>query len=416
MSNSIIIPIIVIIICFVIVYGILSYRYNRKLINTIESFQTNLQIKNLNQFQSSLSNNTEITAQIANGSWTTCYSTVDSNYNIKGNNMVIDINSKAKQMNNYGTISFTIDGNVVATSTISSLLNGCIEASGITYLQTTNNPRSRFNPSFNIFIEFVGLTDKDKKEQIQSEVYYVNTTQMAIVSYFYNSTLMIKFASYKYYNDQVDSSIYGIIISKSFYINNPPEIYDYDTYNVIVNSYKFPSNPISFNFSNNNDSTILNTIKTNYLGNISFCIQRVFNTPTGNEIITNISPKITVSAIQNSYIPDNIEIVPLSYDQSTNNLESFFKPISTIVYFYKFQGPINSTYGYKNTDPIIHSSSVMQFQNNSPSMFDPSIQYQHIDRVYQDNIFQYNIQYLTTISSYMDQSSFIDFSILSQLL
>ena len=412
MKNNIIIPIIVIIICIVIVYGILSYRYNKKIINTIESFQANLQINNINKFKSSLNNNTEITSEIANGSWTTAFSTVDSNYNITGNNMIIDVHSKQIDTNNYGTISLISNGVVVATSIISSLLNGCILATGITYLK--NN--SRYNPSFKIFIEFVGLVNDYKKEKIQNEVYYVNTTKMAVVSFFYNSTLLTKFVSYKYYNNKVDSSVYSILISKSFYINNPPAIYDYDTYNVIVNSYTFPSNPISFNFSNNNNQTILNTIKTNYLGKISFSIQRVFNSPSGNEIITNISPKITINAIQNSYIPDNIEIVPLSVDQSANNLEKFFKPVSTIVYFYKFQAPINSTYGYKNTDPIIHSSAVMQFQNKSESMFEPSIQYQHIESIYQDNIFQYNIQYLTTIASYMDQPSYIDFSILSALL
>jgi alpha-N-acetylglucosamine transferase len=111
MKNNIIIPIIVIIICIVIVYGILSYRYNKKIINTIESFQANLQINNINKFKSSLNNNTEITSEIANGSWTTAFSTVDSNYNITGNNMIIDVHSKQIDTNNYDLI-FILKSNI----------------------------------------------------------------------------------------------------------------------------------------------------------------------------------------------------------------------------------------------------------------------------------------------------------------
>jgi hypothetical protein len=409
MTNSIIIPILVIIICLIIVYGILSYKFNKKIINTIESFETNLQINNLNQFKENLQNNIEITSQIANGTWTTYNTVVDSNYNANEFIMNININQNSNnENNNYGTVVLNKNNELVFTCNITSILNGCIVTSNIVY-------SGGFTTPFTIFIQFVGLADEATKDEIQNQVYYVNTTQMAIISIFSDNILVIKYASYKIYNNQVDSLVYPILKSKSFYINNPPAIYDYDTYNVIVNSYKFPSNPISFTFSNNNNSTILSTIQNNYLGNIVFAIQRVFNSPNGKKIITNLSPQILVNPIQNSILPDTIQIVPLSVDKEVNNLTSFYVPISTIVYFYKFTSIINTKYGYNNPN-ISTNSSVMNFNNNGNLMFNQSLQYPDINSVYQKNNYQYNIQYLTTINSNMNEPSIINFSILSAAL
>ena len=161
---------------------------------------------------------------------------------------------------------------------------------------------------------------------------------------------------------------------------------------------------------------IINTINTNYLGTIAFAIQRVFNSPTGSDIVTNLSESFILNGLQNSsIIPDNIEIVPVSKDKEKMNLKRFFKPKSTIVYFYKFISINNITYGYENDTPNSVSSSVLKFNNNGNNMFSPNIKYKDISTVYQNNEYQYNIQYLTTITSYMDKPSFIDFSILSPL-
>jgi hypothetical protein len=409
MTNSIIIPVLIIIICFIIVYGILSYKYNKKIINTIESFSTNLEINNINKFKSSLTNNIEIISEIANGTWTTDKTTTDINYNANGKIMEIQVNPNT--INNLGEIIFKVDNKFVGKSKITSVLNGSISSSGY-YDENDKN-----DPSFNLFIQFIGLTDELTKENIIKEVYYTNTTQMIVVSHFNNNVLMEKFASYKIYNNKLDSSIYGLILSKSFYINNPPAIYDYETYNKIINSYIFPSNNfVSFRFSNNRNPTILNIINNKYLGKITFAIQRLYNSPTGNRIRTNLSNPITIQAINNGNIPDTIRIKPFNEDIRTNNLTSFFRPLGTIVYFYKFQEKTDIKYGYQNNNPIIVNSSVMNFNNNGQSMFNPSIKYNDLNTVYQDNTFKYTIHLLANVSSDKDNDTTINFSRLSNLL
>jgi len=410
MTSNIIIPIIVIIICFIIVYGIINYKFNKRIINTIESFRTNLEIRELNNFTDGLYNNLKMTSEIANGSWTTLQSEVDTNYIIKGAIIEINVNTQFNnKLNNYGSIKIINNNSTEAIINIKSILNGIIVCNGFTV-------SNEYNSTINIIIEFIGLADVEKKRKIENEVYYVNNTQVAIISIFMGSTLLTKFASYKIYNNKVDSDVFKILISKSFFINNPPEVYDYRAYNTIINSYTFPSNLISFKFSNINNSTILNKIRNNYLGVIVFAVQRVFNSPTGNKIKTKLSNSLTVNAINNSsIIPDSIEILPVSEDKKANNLNSFFKPVSTIVYFYKFRNISDVKYQY-NGDPRIVSSSVMNYNNNSSSMFNPSIKYDILSSVYKSNLYTYDIQYLTTVMSEMDKSATINFSSLSQLL
>jgi hypothetical protein len=148
-----------------------------------------------------------------------------------------------------------------------------------------------------------------------------------------------------------------------------------------------------------------------------FAIQRVFNSPTGAEIITNISESFTLNALQNSsIIPDNIQIVPVSKDKNKNNLKSFLKPKSTIVYFYKFTKVNNAIFGFKDNNANRVSSSVMKFNNNGQLMFNPFIRYKNINTVYQKNEHEFTIQYLTTVSSNMNNPSIIDFSILAAAL
>ena len=122
------------------------------------------------------------------------------------------------------------------------------------------------------------------------------------------------------------------------------------------------------------DKKILNTIKNNYFGHIRFAIQRVFQSPTGNEIITHLSPPISLPAIQGTNIPLSIKIVDVNDDKKVNKLESFFEPVATIVYFYKYQ-IVNTKYGYKNNMPIIADSSLLKFRNGGNSMFNSKIMY-----------------------------------------
>ena len=423
MTYSIIIPVIIVIICFTIVYGIINYRYNKNIINTMENFQSQLQIKDIENFKKGLYNNTEIITQMANGTWTSEQSNVDPNYNVTGSILSIDITSNNITANNnnqnYGTISIiNIETkNVIGITNITSILNNTIITSGYTVSE------SGFNvPNSGMIIEFVGLLDSTKKSEIEKEVYYTNQTQVAIVYVYIGNSMIAKYASYKIYNNQVSSDVFKILISQSFNINNLPQVYDYDTYNVIINSYVFPDNSIKFNFSDNTNNTIVNTIKKNYLGKITFAIQRVYSSPTGNEIITNLSQSFKLSALrvnksgELTIIPDSIEIVPVSTDITVNKLKSSFKPIRTIIYFFKFDSISNVKYGYSDNSLISVNSSVMNFSNNGQSMFAPKIQYNHIDTVYQNNTYKYNITLLTTVTNDMKDSTIINFStLLSQL-
>ena len=410
-----IISVVIVIICIVLIYGIISYKYNRKLIKTLESFQNTYQLKNVSSLSNGLINNLQFTTEYANGTWTYLTSTVNSDYIM---NITINQTQQSNTTDNYGTITVTdttSNNNVILNLTITSIGNGMLTAS---VQSSDNSDPTAITPTgmpiTNIFIQFVNSMNSDMIKEIQKQVYYTSEAPIAIVSLFNGNILVSKYASYKVFNNTVGSNLYGILLSNSFYVDNPVPIYDYTAYNKITTNYQYPSNYITFNFGTVN-SSVQTTLQNNYFGQIQFAIQRVFQSPTGNQITTSLSSPLLISALQGSNIPESIQIVPLSADQQANNLNSFFQPISTIVYFYKFQS-VDTTYGYNNNNLITVPSSVMNFKNQSKKMFNSNIQYNDLTSVYQNNDYIFNIQYLTTVNSNMNDPTIIPFTTLIPLL
>jgi len=379
MSNKYVIPVILLIICLLIIYGIINSQYNKVLIYNIEKFQaTSEESNDNNPIIQSILNNSQITTDIANGTWTTLATTVNPNYTVNGT-MTIQINNSTSPTGNLGTITYqTGQNNQVQTFEIISLIQNNLTA-------VLENDRD-----FVMNISFVGLFNQTEIDNIKKQTYFIADNQMAIVTLYMNNVFLKKYLSYKIVGNTVGSNLYRIILSKNFIINNPPPIYNYSAYNKIVNNYVFPNNYISFQFGQTNNN-ILNIIQTNYLGNIQFSIKRVFATPEKNTIMTFASPPISLSAIQNGQIPTNIVVCPIQEDFNINGLNSgYYPPQSTWILFYKYV-TTNVTYGYSNSNPIVLPSSVMNFANGGDSMYNANIEYNDITSVYQENDNEYNI-------------------------
>ncbi len=412
-----IISFVVIIICLVLAYGIINYKYNKRIIKTLESFQSKYQITNDEQFKKGLINNTEFMKEFANGTWTYLTSSVDSNYNLDYiMNITINPNQQTTVNNNYGTITVTntSTNEAILTFTITSFINNILTANVVSLDDSNPNlitPTGTMVTS--IFIQFINKLNETALNDVNKETYYSTEAPVAIVSLYNQDTMIIKYASYKVYNNTVGNNVYKILISKSFYAN-PLPIYNYRAYNIITTSYKYPTNYLSLSFGTLNQ-TVQTILENNYFSKIQFAIQRVFESPTGNEIKSILSPPILLDALQAGNIPTEINIVPVLQDKKINKLENFFEPISTIVYFYKYQD-VNTTYGYQNNNLINVPNTVMNLRNNSNSMFGNNIQYENLNTVYQNNDYIFDIQYLTTVNCNMNDKITIPFSTLIPLL
>ena len=231
MSEKIIYPCLIIIFSILIIYFILTNKNNIKLKNNIENFS----VYEEEPLKYNIKNNNIITNKLADGEWTSFNSTVDSDYNVD-KLMTIDTRNKQIKM-----------GGIIGNITLITDLN--ITAQWIMI------------DKFNIHINF---GDKD----IQKKLHYKTDNPVCIVSVFLNDLLMYKYASYKVYNKKVDKQLYNIIKSQDIFIDQPPPIYDYPTYNTILNNYKFADNYLYMVGSGS--STMLNTINKDYFNNIKF--------------------------------------------------------------------------------------------------------------------------------------------------
>lgn len=403
MSSDITYPFIIIIFCLIFIYGIIKLQQNNKLIKAIENFSNE---KNIKQ---NLLNNINITSDIANGTWTSLNTTVDSDYNVNNltniqiNNSVLDSNKIIADNNSVplGTIQTYVPNNLnsITTFNITNLLNGILLGS------TSDNV-------YNIEIKFIGLFDNNNKN---INGYYPTNTPTAMVSLYSQNTLVTKYMTYKVYDNKVGAELYRIISVQDFYIDSPPPIYDFQTYDIIVNSYKFPNNFISFGFGEMNDS-ILNIIKTKYNGKLKLCIKRVFISPSGATFTSNISQSIKLNAIyNNNQIPKFIQIVSFEKDRNLNNFKKIYKLVQTNVYLYKFTN-INTTYDFKDKNFITNDKTVFNLQNNANSMFKKNIKFNNLKSVSQFNDINYTLTLLTTVNSNMTDPTIIQFSSISNLL
>ena len=391
-KNNILYPILIIIFSLLIVYFIMKNKYDKKLTENIEKFENNYIKNNKDQLLKNVLNNSKFTKENANGTWTTIGTTVDSNYNATNlMNINIDkiISDNDVNINNFGTISF-LDINF----NISYVLNENIIAI------------SPDIPLLNIHIKLVNnFTDENKNI---SKDFYKTDTPMAIISIYMNDFLIYKYISYKIFNNKVGAELYRVIKSGDFIIDKPPQLYDFKTYDILINDYKYSDNYIKFNFGIN-DKDKLNLIKEKYNSSIKFSIQRVFSSPTGNEIVTRISEPILLNAINNNNIPKEIEISSFNKDKEANKLINFFKPKYTNLYVYKFTEN-NVKYDFGDTNPTYASTKILNLKNNADKMFNSVIEYNNLNSVQKISTNTYKKILIKQVNSDLNTPTIINFS------
>ena len=431
MSNKVIYPILIIIFSVLVIYAIINNRNNSKLNSNVEKF-TNIEYfdntpqplpipnsqppavnfylpESQDLLKSSASNNTLFTSELINGSWTSDVTTVDSNY-IASNLLTINVTgilnaeNYNNSTNNYGTVIYNNQ-----TYTINFLLNENLTA-------VVNNGGGTTQQ--NLHIKFYNNFDSKEGQTNTNPVFYRPDEFNSVVSIYAGSTLINKFASYKIYDptNKIGDELYRIIISNNTHIAQAPPIYDYNAYNIITGKYQFPSNYVSLSFGTSN-ANVLNTINSNYLGNISFCIQRVFYSPTNDntEIITAISPRIVLGVVSNGQIPNKITICSFQNDQTANGLKTFFRPKATILYFYKFIRK-DVTYQFANPNNINSPNSVLQTntaisgKNNGSGMTAPNLIYNDLGSVEEVINNYYTIQFVQRYNSNLTDNTVINFS------
>jgi hypothetical protein len=396
MSNKIIYPVLILLFSILFIYAIISNRNINKLNNNLENFQNNYLQSIEHRLKKNAGSNSDYTRDLANGTWTTLNTNADANYNVT-NLMTIDIiDVLAKSGTNFGTI--TLGG-----STYNIKL--ALDLNIIAVSKDTNN--------LNIHIKLLNKFTDENSINI-NKTFYVPETPNAIVTLYSGNSMLFKYASYKVYNNKVGAEVYRIIKARDYIIEQPPPIYDFNTYNILIGNYTFPSTYISTMFGTTNTSK-QNTINSGYGGQIKFTIQRVFASPTGNEIITKNSPPIFLQCISNNQIPNTLSILPFSQDKSANSLINFFKPKSTILYFYKLVN-VNIGYDYANNNLQSTSSGSFNLQNNSNNMYQPVVQYNVLNSVEQINTSTYQMTLVKRYDSDLNNPTILNFSDLYSLL
>ena len=402
MSTKVIYPILIIIFSILIIFAIINNKNNNKLNIGVENFINSYLEKHKKDLISNIETNTENTKNIANGNWTYYGTSVDSNKNVSNliNINIIDITNNNNNNDNYGTVIIGND-----TYNINMILN-----QNLTAILSNNSSKSIHIRFYNIYgIESnINLNNKfSNSETYQSEI-----------SMFNNDKLINKFISYKVFNNYANDELFRIIKENNYYINKPPPLYDFIPYNVITGgSYKFPPNFISFgNEKTNIDPTTVNTIKNKYFGQIQFSIIRVFYSPYGNEIRTQSSNPLllNISTLQNNQLPTQLKIVPFSEDQRFNNLNSFFKPKATLLYFYKAI-KIDTTYSYAdpNYQNVTTQDSTLNLNNENRSLnnqYQPTIQYNNLATIKKVNNNIFEKRYFDIKDSNLNDYTIFEFS------
>jgi hypothetical protein len=333
-------------------------------------------------------------------------STCDSNKKVS-NVMNININRLSIEESTDSTINST-------TNTLGKLDFGDVSYN-ITYASSTNlvaSAKDQGNLSISILFNNK-LSSSTVTEKPLNDSFYYN----GIASIYIDNTLIYKYSIYKINNDSIASDeLCRIIQSKNILMDQPPPIYDFKTYDIIVNNYKFPNNFISIsNWTINKD--ILNVLKTKYNGQIQFGIQRVFISPasTTKEIISYISHPILLNCIDGEQIPKTLTVVPFQSDKSINELESFFSPKATILFFFKLKNN-NVTYEFADNNLIEKPSTTIKLKNGADQLMKNTIKYNNINTIQQVNTNNYEVTYLTRVNSDLESSTIFSFSEIYPLL
>jgi hypothetical protein len=361
---KIIYPIIIIIFSILFIYAILKNKENKNFNDKVENFLN----KKWDKLRNSALSNVSFTTNFLNGSWTTLNTKVDSSYNVN-NIMEININKSIKdnlQNNNYGTI--TIDN---TTYNIILISNENIIG------RIVNRQDNIANSAASLHIKIINTYNTNDNIYEKNLIFTNNTNQKCIVSQYMGDTLLYRYISYKIYNNKVGSELYRIILAGHYYIAKDPPMYDYNVYNKLINNYNYPTNYIkidNYDVSNNSElsKTTLNNLKNKYNNVMKFCIQRVFYSPAygGNEIITKLSNPIELEMSKSDNLPTKLTVVPFKDDKDANNLQSFFRPKSTILYCTSLDNS-NEKFNYSNKNKISIPNSFLKLsdKNNSTNMF-----------------------------------------------
>jgi hypothetical protein len=379
MTQNIFLPIFIIIISFLVIYAIINNRKANTLNKNIENFISD--IKENNDLLRNTENFPLVTSSFANGKWTTpwtyCNRNIHSPYYCHCYNyMTINITENAQ---NVGTKKNHVYGNITIKS----------EEYNIIYMLNKNmvcvDPN---NINKNVHIVFNNIyTNKNPTDKY-------STVKYCIVTQLIKNSIINKWQSFWFETICQDHFLYNIVKDSSTTAieNDPAEVYDLTTYNKIVGDYKYPSNYLTVDYGISNKD-ILDKINSKYNEGIKFAIQRVFKSPTGNEIITKISDPIVIEGTRYGTIPNNIIISSFTEDKDINNLKNYFKPLSTILYFYKLQ-VIDVTYDYSDKQLVTVGSSAFNLNNNATNMYQPNVQYNNLNTVEQLNNSQYQITLL----------------------
>lgn len=374
MSNKIIYPILVIIFSILIVYALLNKRKNDKLNNNIEKFLSYdpVDTSNNNLTNNNI-NNYIITNNFANGNWTTPWTTI--NNNTIQNTMTINV-TKFQQfnkiINDYGAIKL-IDNKNTQYDYI------------ITYIYNENIVGKSKNGNNNyIFIKIFNVFSDESKEAPQN-----NGSVTSLVKMYNGDQVTQTFYSFKILDMKDIQYVQKLLSNGNSYIPKPPEIYDLNTYKTIITKYQYAPNVLSLEYNTRND-TILNKINQNYSSGIRYCLQRVITSITGNKITTAMSPSIILPGSKGDNIGTFLIIKSFKSDYDTMNLNTYFKPVSTILYFYKMS---NYTTAYSFSDANLYNTpnSTFNLKNNSNNMYQSNIQYNNLNSIKETNTSTYQL-------------------------
>jgi hypothetical protein len=398
-------PIIIIIFSILFIYAILKDKENRRFNNKVENFLN----KSLTNLKNNALSNLTFTRDFLNGNWTSLTTTVDSNYNVK-NTWSININKSIEDVSSNGIYGYI---NINETKyNIKFISNENI-------IGIIENDESNKNASINIKI--INMFNKND-DKFLNNLTYKNNIPKCIISQFIGDLLIYQYIAYKIYNNKVGSELYKIILSGDYYVAQNPPIYDYIAYNKLINNYEYPENYIKIeNYDYPNDSSdynkIINNLKDKYSNTLKFCIQRVFHSPTGADIVTKLSKAINIKMVNSGKLPSKLKIVSFKDDKEKNNLKSFFKPKSTIIYCYIFSNT-DENYDYSKKKisipvPLLKLSD----KNNSTNMYSHlGVSFDDVLSVEKVVTKNYTLSYVCTKNSDLENPTFFDLSDLNSII
>lgn len=416
--NNLIYPFLIIIFSILFIFGILRIRKMNTLEKNLDTFinYNSNSTYNSNNFKEHFidesindSYSNDYIKSVLNGKWTTINSSCDSSGNVS-ETMTISID-------NLSTNELELNSTTGDYSTTSNL--GKIQINDVEYdvkYASIDNltARSINMKSLSLSILFNNrMGDDNKTEKPLNDPNTFN----GVLSIYMDNTLVYKYAIYKINDDAIASpDLCRIIQSKNILIEQPPPIYDFKTYNTIINDYKFPSNYLSIsNWTTNTD--IVNVIQKKYAGQIQFAIQRVFNSPASKnaDIISYLSDPVILNCVDGSQIPKTLTVTSFENDKNVNQLQSFFVPKATILHFFKFKDT-DVTYEYKDADLLEKPITSMNFRNGGNESMKNTIKFNNINTVQLVNTNNYIVTYIATANSNYESPTNFDFSQIYPLL